>query len=393
MNLLAKLRNKNHPEWVSALVSFDDPYREYEGNLEVLANIGCGSVKEQDCLVERIERSVRALVRLEGTAVNYDELDYLVRRLDGFDSNELVKFDAAAHLMDLHDVRDMINLTFCCQEATVITDFSKLRDAGINHYLTVNGGAPTEEVETLDGEQIARDLIAGGQGKVTPFGVIYENGMRLEPCYSGKNFPGYLDHDEMVEIDLVAVGDTEGEPLVLYLPMTETRLDRTLERAGIGPDTEIKCEGIFSNLPDPIHQRTDYHLDGITEVNGLCLAMKAMGRENWRKLEAVAAFADAFSATELRHLAENMDQFDFVPNVKTAEEYGRYMIQESSRFAYDPELEDFYDYGKYGEERIAREEGHFVEQGYVSYHGIMSLDELMRDDPAELEQQMGGMNL
>ena len=30
MKILAKLRNKNHPEWVSALVSFDDPYREYE---------------------------------------------------------------------------------------------------------------------------------------------------------------------------------------------------------------------------------------------------------------------------------------------------------------------------------------------------------------------------
>ena len=35
---------------------------------------------------------------------------------------------------------DLINLSFCCQQATVITDFSDLEAVGRNHYLNTHGG-------------------------------------------------------------------------------------------------------------------------------------------------------------------------------------------------------------------------------------------------------------
>ena len=50
-------------------------------------------------------------------------------------------------------------------------------------------------------------------------------------------------------------------------------------------------------------------------------------------------------------------------------------------------LEDFYNYGDYGVKRILQEDGVFVDRGYVSYHGTLTLDELMQDDPAEKYQQ------
>ena len=31
-----------------------------------------------------------------------------------------------AHKLELPELKDLINLTFCCQQATVITDFSDL---------------------------------------------------------------------------------------------------------------------------------------------------------------------------------------------------------------------------------------------------------------------------
>ena len=114
------------------------------------------------------------------------------------------------------------------------------------------------------------------------------------------------------------------------------------------------------------------------------------------KLGAVVLMAGPSDASEVRELAENLDQFDFVPNVQTPEEYGRYMIQESGHFEYDEALEDFYDYSRYGEQRIQQEGGQFNEFGYVAYHGTMTLEELMREDPAEQYQreqgpQMGGL--
>ena len=41
----------------------------------------------------------------------------------------------------------------------------------------------------------------------------------------------------------------------------------------------------------------------------------------------------------------------------------------------------------YGASRILQDDGVFVDRGYVSYHGTLTLDELMRDDLAERYQQ------
>lgn len=46
-----------------------------------------------------------------------------------------------AHKLDISDIKDFINLTFSCQQATVITDFSDLEQIGKNHALALNNGA------------------------------------------------------------------------------------------------------------------------------------------------------------------------------------------------------------------------------------------------------------
>lgn len=123
MEMWISLHNKHEPYQSSLAVSIDDPYECYEENLKILELIRAGSVTERDCVVDRVESPCQALKRLEGTEVNYDELDYLARLLDGFNRAELEKYEAAAHLLDKHGIEDLINLSFCCQEATVITDF------------------------------------------------------------------------------------------------------------------------------------------------------------------------------------------------------------------------------------------------------------------------------
>ena len=53
--------------------------------------------------------------------------------------------------LDLTDVKDLIDLTFCCQQATVITDFSDLEAVGRDHYMNTHGGcASIQELEALD---------------------------------------------------------------------------------------------------------------------------------------------------------------------------------------------------------------------------------------------------
>ena len=96
----------------------------------------------------------------------------------------------------------------------------------------------------------------------------------------------------------------------------------------------------------------------------------------------------------VRQLAENLDQFDFIPRIHTPEEYGRHMIRESGHFEYDENLEGFYDYRRYGEQHIRQEGGQFNECGYVAYQGTVPLEKLMRNIPSEQCQgpQMGGLS-
>ena len=124
--------------------------------------------------------------------------------------------------------------------------------------------------------------------------------------------------------------------------------------------------------------------------------MGKLSMDDRKKLGAVVVMAEPEYAMQIRHLAENLDQFEFAPGVHTPTEYGKYMIQESGHFEYDPNLDEFYDYERYGLQRMEQQSGMFTDRGYISYHGTMSLEELMMEDPAESYQQeqgfqMGGM--
>ena len=115
-----------------------------------------------------------------------DQLDYLAKRLDSFCAGEDAQFQAMACKLELKDIKDFINLTFCCQQVTVITDFSDLESIGRSHFLNLNGGSTrTEELEHLDGAETALLLIDSGGEAVTPYGVVYDNGMVLKELYNG----------------------------------------------------------------------------------------------------------------------------------------------------------------------------------------------------------------
>lgn len=68
------------------------------------------------------------------------------------------------------------------------------------------------------------------------------------------------------------------------------------------------------------------------------------------------------------------------------------MIVESGHFQYDEELDGFYDFKQYGECRIAGEQGQFTPDGYVSYHGFISIGEgLAGSETERMEPTRGGL--
>lgn len=150
----------------------------------------------------------------------------------------------------------------------------------------------------------------------------------------------------------------------------------------------------MDQLPKAVSEQIDLQQESLVELNEMCEVIAKLSSQECNKLNAAVLMAQPRYASEIHQLAENLEQFEFVSDVKTPEEYGKYMIQQSGRFEYDPNLEDFYDFQGYGRQKVSIENGQFNEYGYISYHGILTLDELMIQDPAEqYQKEMGGITL
>ena len=393
------LSNSKHPEYGQATIPLPLAQDQYEDCVELLEKLEIGSATKQDCKVLEISSAFPVLKRMEMLTVNLDELDYLAKRLASFDVGEAAQFQAMAHKLELFELKDLINLTFCCQQATVITDFTNLEAIGRDHYMNLHGGcASTQELEDLDGAETARLLIDSGAGEVTPYGVVYDNGMDLEQYYDGQHFPAYLYEPCMLMIGLTFRLEPEDTKNItwLYLPAAKGQLERAMVRSGITDPADMRFRFSESMFPDEVDAALDFRYENIYELNDLALAVSKLSVEAQKKLGAVVEMAEPEYASQICRLAENLDQFEFAPGAHTPAEYGRFMIQESGHFEYDENLEGFYDYEKFGLQRMEQESGMFTDRGYVSYHGTMSLEELMMEDPAESfreEQglQMGGM--
>ena len=382
----ALLSAKGHPECGVVSAAFPIPRDEYDYIVELLEGIDIGDPLHPDCVVEDLTSDCPVLKRLEGQQVNLDELDYLAKRLDSFSQGENAQFQAMAHKLGISDVKDFVNLTFACQQATVITDFADLEQAGKNHALVLNGGAmASAEYDELDGRAISLDLIGSGKGEITPYGVVFDNGMELEQVYDGRHFPLYLYESPLLNLE-VRSGHPDSPAEFLPLPASDKQIERTLLRAGVTDMGSAVWDVESGELSEQVAMAIHLESEDIDSLNRLCRAIESLNEAGREKLNAVVLMAKPGSAGEIRQLAENLDQFDFAPDVQTLEDYGRYMICESGHFEYDENLEQFYDYHHFGEIRSREDGGEFTDLGYVSYHGTLTLDELMQDDQAEQEE-------
>ena len=67
------------------------------------------------------------------------------------------------------------------------------------------------------------------------------------------------------------------------------------------------------------------------------------------------------------------------------------MIRQSGHFEYDENLDAFYDYKKYGTERMNAEYGMFTDRGYIAYKGYYSMEEVMNGSQSS-HMEMGGLS-
>ena len=155
--------------------------------------------------------------------------------------------------------------------------------------------------------------------------------------------------------------------------MIQEEIDRALLRGGITDPADVRLRLEDSQLPNEVDVLLDMEYETLSDLNELAEATDGLSKADMEKLGAVVMLAEPKSAAQIKNLAESLDLFDFAPGAHTPQEYGKYMIRQSGHFEYDENLDAFYDYEKYGTERMNAEDGMFNDRGYIAYKGYYSM--------------------
>ena len=139
-----------------------------------LMELGISQTYEPELFMEKVKQP-EYMSELENVFINLDELNYLAKRLDSFDHNEIMQFYAATKEFNMKEMKELINLTFNLQRYTLIQDVSSMEKVGRTHMLNLQGGLGEEEMHNCDFEAIGKELIASGRGKITEYGILFEN--------------------------------------------------------------------------------------------------------------------------------------------------------------------------------------------------------------------------
>jgi len=217
--------------------------------------------------------------------------------------------------------------------------------------------------------------------------------MKLEQVYDGRFFPCYYYEPNAITVAVISKVEPEDTNHItwLFLPMGQEEIDRALLRGGITDPADVRLRLEDSQLPNEVDVLLDMEYETLSDLNELAEATDGLSKADMEKLGAVVMLTEPKSAAQIKNLAESLDLFDFAPGAHTPQEYGKYMIQKSGRFEYDENLDAFYDYEKYGTERMNEEDGMFTDRGYIAYKGYYNMEEVM-DSGQSSHMEMGGLS-
>lgn len=169
----------------------------------------------------------------------------------------------------------------------------------------------------------------------------------------------------------VLVGET------LKFPATGEEVQNLLKRIGVDG---IRYEEYFITSFDGDVLGLHEHLgeyENLDELNHLACLISELDQSEIEKFEAVLhTGAHTSSVADIINLTQNLDCFEFYPDIENEEDLGRYWAED---LPIPAELKNYFDYEAYGRDVSINEGGHFAPGGYVVqtsgnfkeyYHGI-----------------------
>lgn len=316
---------------------------------------------------------------LEDRYVNLDELNYLAKRMESFNENELMKFYSVVAVERYAEMENLINLTFNLNCYTLIRDVSSLESVGKTLMFDLQGGIREAAMTTEEYVAAGRELFASGAYTPTAYGLLHKNGLEMEQVYDGRVFPNYAYHaDWQLNLAIEHHGRTE----YLFLPDENTAIQKALYRLGASYPEECQICVEDANLSDGEWSRYLEEVrkeEGLYELNELMQAVDPRVTD-MDKLLTVIRYTEAGNAVEVMRLAEHLDAFAFIPDADNEWDVGRELyLNEFGRIS--ETLRDFFDFEAFGKAMIEKLGGEFIDgAGYVYLKGEKTLEEILHPE-------------
>lgn len=157
----------------------------------------------------------------------------------------------------------------------------------------------------------------------------------------------------------------EGELVgkTLKFPTTPQEVQALLKDIGVDG---IRYEEFFiTSFDGDVLGLYDYlgEYENLDELNHLACLLSELDQGELEKFEAVIdGGSHTSSVADLINLTQNLDCFEFYPDIEGEEDLGRYFTED---LAIPAELKDYFDYEAYGRDVSINEGGHFAPGGYV----------------------------
>lgn len=328
---------------------------------------------------------------LKDRFANLDELNYLAKRMESFFDLEMDQFLIGITKLDSKEVKDLINLTFNLNHFTLCQDVSNYGKIGREYVMNTEGAVPAHDENDPKYAAIGKELIDKGFAQITERGLLIYNPFdELEELYDGHTFPEYYYNNRLLCLNAEYGGRTE----LLQLPDEALAIKKAIDRLGAPSAEDCSYTVTFHNV------KSDEWLgwieeaiskEGIFEVNAMLKALDTKDMD-WSKLSAVVELAGVQKASNIAFLTEHLDEFSFIPEAKTEEDVGHYLVDNISEYRLNLEMEDYFDFSGFGEHIAEEHDGQFVDGGFIYYDSYDSLDDLLNGlEPEEEGINMGGM--
>ena len=156
-------------------------------------------------------------------------------------------------------------------------------------------------------------------------------------------------------------GELVGE--TLKFPTSPQEVQALLKHIGVDG---IRYEEFFiTSFDGDVLGLYDYlgEYENLDELNHLACLLSELDQGELEKFEAVLhTGAHTSSVADIINLTQNLDCFEFYPEIENEEDLGRYWAED---LPIPEELKDYFDYEAYGRDISINEGGHMAPGGYV----------------------------